>query len=206
MEQKVKKPVKRKLTPAIFGEQELAFQGNISNITGQFSHGELGSVRRYVRHIDREKFTEQYAKDLAALLGLNEGQMEMLILMLTDKKFSGNFVYDENTRALFADKCSIKPSTVNQYFRGLVSAKKVVKKLKQGLYKVNEEFVFNAGERRAADFLAINITYVFPPSDDEEVVREKPKITLEDINMAIEIYNRQQKQENQVKAMFENKE
>lgn len=188
---------------SIWDKHELVFMGNISNITGAMNFFELGSIRRIERKVKREDFIEQYVTDISAMFLLNDGQVALLKHFLSHQEFSQAFRYNETTRVEWANAVGLTSQTAHQYFRSLVSAKRLIKKLKRGHYRLNPEFIFHPSEIASADFLSLHISYNFEHEPGTVVVNEKSKVTLEHINQLLELYRKQQEDEKKIQSMFE---
>lgn len=196
----------RPIGPAasIWDKQEFTFTGNISNISGSMNFFSLGSIRRIEKKIKREDFVKQYVNDISAMFGLNDGQEILLKHFLSHKEFSQTFRYNETSRVEWANAIGLSSQTAHQYFRSLVSAKRLIKKLKRGYYRLNPEFIFHPSEAASADFLSLHISYVFEQEPGTVLVNEKSKVTLEHINQLLELYRKQQEDEKKIQNMFDN--
>jgi hypothetical protein len=189
--------------PVQWMKPEFTFVGNISNLTGHFAMHDMGSVRRIERKITRERFVDEYLTDIAGIFRLNDGQKGLLKVMISGKKYSGDFRYDEAVCVALAEEAGLQVATTEQYFRSLVSAKGLVKKIKRSLYRLNEEYLFHFNEIAKADFLGVHMSYVF--TDQGTILTTKPgKITEEMINELIEIHRLQKAREKQMQEMAPN--
>lgn len=199
-EKKKESPVKPPVS--IWDKQEFSFTGSISNINGSLNFFSLGSIRRMERKIKREEFIPQYVNDISAMFCLNDGQATLLKHFLTHKEFSQTFRYNPTARVEWANAVGLSSQTAHQYFRSLVSAKRLIKKLKRGYYRLNPEFIFHPSEIGSADFLSLHISYVFEQEPGTVLVNEKSKVTLEHINQMIELLRKQQEDEKKIQNLF----
>lgn len=168
---------------------EWVFAGGISNITGGFDLFELGSMRRVRRTIRRENFLEEYIHDVAGLFDLNDGQQKLLKMFLSKMAFAGEFDYNAEVRATWAEALEMSVNTVEMYFRSLCSMKGLVIKVRKERYRLNREMLFMPGEIKNADFLSFHITYEFERDGEKALGQEHPEVTMETINKMIEVFN-----------------
>lgn len=157
---KKKTPV-RATSSLITDANEFSFIGSISNITGALSMFEMGSIRRISKTIKREEFLDEYMADISSLYGINEGQAKLLKYLLSNARYHSVFRFDEEVNAKWAEATGMKATTVKDYFRSLVSRKRLIVKLKAMSYRINNEFLFHPSEMRVADFLSVHISYHF---------------------------------------------
>ena len=181
-------------------KRELLFVGSISNLTGGFDLYEAGSVRRIQRNIKRENFTKWYLEDLGALFNLTNGQKILLNYMLGQKQFFNVFEWDENMKVRIAAATKFSVSHIENTFWKFTT-KKLFVKIKMMHYRFNTEFVFAPNEVANADFLGYHLTYVFDDEKEAVIVKDKSKITMDDINAMIEIYKKQEEREKQINEL-----
>lgn len=193
MDKKCEKPKFTRVSNDLWYKQEWAFTGSISNITGGFDIGELGSVKRVKKSIKRDEFFDVFARDVARIYDLNQGQLDMLIYFIKNKEYHSVFMAGTGLYALLAEKCDLTPATAERYFSSMVNAKRIIRKMKGNKYRLNPEYMFTAHEAKVADFLTVHMTYHFLPEEgSNEVVQDKPRVTMQMIENLIEIYRNQQ--------------
>lgn len=176
----------------------------MTNLSGMMCLDELGSIRRLSRPVNRSNFNERYLQDITSFFDLASGQVKVLKYMLSSNKYKRVFKYDELMRIDIAEACDMSPTTVSEYFKSLANTKKLITKVRYKQYKLNDEFLFHQSEIDNADFLGIQVNYVF--DKQEEVVLSEPgqpKVTMEMINKLIEMYNKQEEKEKQAKGIIE---
>lgn len=188
---------------AILSNPEISFVGSYSNMAGGFDLFEMGSVRRIQRVVKRSDFLQTYCIDITSMFELTNAQQVLLKAMLGQKEFFDVFKWTEEVKVALSTETGISVVHVDGCFRSLVNHKKLIRLIKRGTYRFNTEFLFTPAEVKNADFLGMNLTYVFENEGEKLIENHGKRVTIEHINALIEIHNQQNAREKQIKNLFE---
>ena len=119
------------------------------------------SNRRVLKTIPRGEFLLSYLSDIRDAFGLNDSQIRVLLALTTSNEYKGEFVWRRDSVSHVSSLCGDNKFSVMEAFSLLVSRKGLIVKIKNGLYKLNDNVLYHASKITKVDCVQVTLSYRF---------------------------------------------
>lgn len=163
-------------------------EGNIvSNDTAIFGNHLIGTSKEIVLFVSKEDFTAKYMQTIKDVFQLTDTQIRMMEGFLTMRAFRDEILWNTNTMQVLANKTGLSIETVHRFFPALSLHKKLLIKIRNGHYKINNAIVFHIEE--IANLHLAKLTYTFKFQAEAETLKTMSERAMQISKELQEMYN-----------------
>jgi len=195
-----KDEIKKKLARKGEGVRRISWQPDSIRTDESDLYGMTGNgvSMRIVKGIGRGDFLLTYLKDIRMALGLNDAQIQILLVLTGSNSYKSLFKWSTDSISHVCSVSGLSRRTVSDAFSNLVARKGLIIKVNGKGYELNKKMLIHRSQIANPNEVNVIMTYRFaePKTPLDALIEQYPNVSIElveAIKEQAEMINRQGK-------------